>query len=114
MLNPATPEFLSQLAAQLPKGSLQAAEPRHLEEPRGRWQGQAGAVALPRRVEEVSTILAAANQARVGVVPWGGGTGLVGGQVLPEGPLPLVLSLERMAALRGAYPAENVLVVEAG
>lgn len=114
MLNPATPEFLSQLAAQLPQGSLQAAEPRHLEEPRGRWQGQAGAVALPRRVEEVSTILTAANQARVGVVPWGGGTGLVGGQVLPEGPLPLVLSLERMAARRGAYPAENVLVVEAG
>jgi FAD/FMN-containing dehydrogenase len=114
MLNPATPEFLSQLAAHLPSGSLQAPEPRYLEEPRGRWQGQAGAVALPRRVEEVSTILAAANQARVGVVPWGGGTGLVGGQLQPEGPLPLVLSLERMAGLRGAYPAENVLVVEAG
>jgi FAD/FMN-containing dehydrogenase len=114
MLNPATPEFLSQLAVHLPEGSLQAPEPRYLEEPRGRWQGQAGAVALPRRVEEVSTILAAANQARVGVVPWGGGTGLVGGQLQPEGPLPLVLSLERMAGLRGAYPAENVLVVEAG
>ena len=52
--------------------------------------------------------------ARVGIVPWGGGTGLVGGQMMPEGPAPLILSLERMAALRAVYPAENVLVVEAG
>ena len=28
--------------------------------------------------------------ARVGVIPYGGGTGLVGGQVAPEGPLPLI------------------------
>jgi FAD/FMN-containing dehydrogenase len=33
---------------------------------------------------------------------------------MPTGPAPLILSLERMSALRGAYPAENVLVVEAG
>jgi FAD/FMN-containing dehydrogenase len=48
------------------------------------------------------------------VVPWGGGTGLVGGQVMPQGPAPLLLSLERMTRLRGAYPQENALVVEAG
>jgi FAD/FMN-containing dehydrogenase len=33
---------------------------------------------------------------------------------MPAGPAPLILSLERMTALRGAYPAENALVVEAG
>ncbi len=113
-LNPADPDFLGRLAALLPKGSLRPAEPRHLEEPRGRWQGRAGAVALPRATAEVATILATCNAARVGVVPYGGGTGLVGGQIMAEGPLPLILSLERMTSLRGAYPQENVAVVEAG
>lgn len=114
MLNPADPDFLTALAATLPEGSLRAPEPRDLDEPRGRWQGRAGAVARPRNVAEVAQIVRACAAARVGIVPMGGGTGLVGGQVMAEGPLPLILSLERMAALRGAYPSENVLVVEAG
>ncbi len=114
MLNAADPSFVAGLAAELPDGTLLPPEPRYLVEPRGRWIGQAGAVALPRTVGDVSVILQAANRARVGVVPWGGGTGLVGGQLMPKGPAPIVLSLERMSALRGVYPAENAMVVEAG
>lgn len=114
MLNPCDPAFVARLAADLPEGSLGAPEPRYLQEPRGRWHGQAGALAKPRSTAEVARIIAACAAARVGVVPWGGGTGLVGGQVMTEGPLPLLLSLERMVALRGAFADENVLVVEAG
>ena len=114
MLNPADPAFVEALRGQLPEGALHAPEPRYLEEPRGRWQGLAGVVALPRSVEEVAVVVRACGQARVGLVPWGGGTGLVGGQLMSEGPAPVVLSLERMAGLRGVYPDENVLVVEAG
>ncbi|MDH5531381.1 MAG: FAD-binding oxidoreductase, partial [Paracoccaceae bacterium] len=44
----------------------------------------------------------------------GGGTGLVLGQVLPHGPAPLILSLERMNAIREVYASENAMVVEAG
>jgi FAD/FMN-containing dehydrogenase len=114
MLNPCTQSFVAALAAQLPNGRLIAPEPRHLEEPRSRWRGQAGVVARPETTAEVAVIVAACHAARVGVVPWGGGTGLVGGQVQPEGPSPLLLSLERMTRLRGAYRQENALVVEAG
>lgn len=114
MLNPADPRFLTLLAAALPEGSLRPPEPRDLQEPRGRWAGQAGAVARPGSTAEVAQIVRMAGAARVGLVPWGGGTGLVGGQILPEGPLPLLVSLERMAALRGAYPEDSVLVAEAG
>lgn len=114
MLNPADPAFLAQLAAALPPGTLREAEPRYLEEPRGRWHGRAGAVALPRTTAEVAQIVRACAAARVGVLPYGGGTGLVGGQIMPDGPLPLLISLERMAALRAVYPAENVLVADAG
>lgn len=114
MLNPADPQFLTGLEAQLPPDTLRAPEPRYLEEPRGRWHGLAGAVALPRSTDQVAAILRACAAARVGVVPWGGGTGLVGGQIMPEGPAPLLVSLERMAARRSVHPDENVLVVEAG
>ena len=114
MLNPADPAFVQSLAAQLPAGRLAEAEPRYLADPRGRVGGQAGAVARPQNVAEVSTIITACNAARVGVIPFGGGTGLVLGQVMAEGPAPLVLSLERMRAVRSVHPEENVIVVEAG
>jgi FAD/FMN-containing dehydrogenase len=114
MLNPADPAFVASLAGQVPGGVLSEPDPRHLIEPRGRWQGHAGALARPRSVEEVAAIVRACAAARVGIVPWGGGTGLVGGQVMPDGPAPLLLSLERMASLRSVHPDENVMIVEAG
>ncbi len=113
-LNSVDAAFEALLAAHLPDGVLRAPAARYLEEPRGRWHGQAGLVAAPRAVEEVSTIVSLAAQARVAVVPYGGGTGLVAGQVMPEGPAPLLLSLERMRSIRAVYPEENVLICEAG
>ena len=113
-LNPADAAFVDALVAQLPPGTLRPAEARHLQEPRGKFHGQAGAVACPASAEEVAVILRACAAGRVGVVPWGGGTGLVGGQVMAEGALPLVLSLERMDRVRGVYPEENVILAEAG
>jgi FAD/FMN-containing dehydrogenase len=114
MLNPCDTTFIARLGEVLPDGTLGAPEPRHLEEPRGRWQGQAGVVARPRTTDEVARIVWACAEARVGIVPWGGGTGLVGGQIMPKGAAPLLLSLERMTALRGVWPEENAMVVEAG
>ncbi len=114
MLNPCSPDFITTLGAQLPGGTLRGPDARYLDEPRGRWAGQGGAVALPRGADEVATIMRVCAAARVGIVPWGGGTGLVGGQLMPDGPAPLIVSLERMAALRAIYPDEGALVVEAG
>ncbi|WP_128253796.1 FAD-binding oxidoreductase [Falsirhodobacter deserti] len=114
MLNTAGPAFLQALAARLPPDTLRPAEPRHLSEPRGKFAGIAAAVALPRNVDEVATILSACHAARVGVVPISGGTGLVSGQVMTSGALPLLLSTERMSAIRAVHAAENVVVAEAG
>lgn len=113
MLNDCSPDFLTSLNVRLP-GVLRPVEPRDVDDPRGRWTGKAGAVACPRSTEEVAAIVRACGAASTGIVPLGGGTGLVGGQIKAEGAIPLILSLERMIALRGAYPDENVLVVEAG
>lgn len=114
MLNPCDADFVAHLSAQVPEGTLSAPEPRHLEEPRGRWTGQAGVLARPRTTAEVAAIVRSCAAGRVGIVPVSGGTGLVGGQIMSSGPAPLLLSLERMTALRGIWPAENAMVVEAG
>ena len=114
MLKPADPAFLNRLEGLLPKGTLRPPEPRYLEEPRGRWHGIAGAVVCPASAGEVAVVVRECVKARVGIVPWGGGTGLVGGQIMTEGPLPIILSLERMNRIRAVYAAENVLLAEAG
>lgn len=113
MLNPCTPDFLNALEAAMP-GLIRPVVPGDLSEPRGRGQGLGAGVARPRSTAEVASVVRACGVARVGIVPLGGGTGLVGGQVMTTGAAPLLLSLDRMAAVRGAYPRENVLVVEAG
>ncbi|MEM9011973.1 MAG: FAD-binding oxidoreductase [Pseudomonadota bacterium] len=113
-LNPADSAFLQTLEQRLGPSGLRPAAPADLEEPRGRYHGQAGAVAIPRNTDDVATIVRAAAEARVGLVPRAGGTGLVGGQVAPEGPVPLLLSLERMTQIRSVDATDNVLVAEAG
>lgn len=109
-LNPADAAF----AARLPDGVIAPADPRYLEDPRRRLSGVGSFVARPRSVEEVAAVVRACAGARVGIVPYGGGTGLVQGQILPEGAAPLILSLERMAAVRGIWPDEGVMIAEAG
>ena len=106
--------FLTALGDALPPAALREIAPRYLEEPRARWRGQAAALVAPATVQEAAAALGCAARARVPVLPYGGGTGLVGGQISPEGPAPLVISLERMTVVRAVYPDENLMVVEAG
>ncbi|MEM6275399.1 MAG: FAD-binding oxidoreductase [Pseudomonadota bacterium] len=102
------------LRSVLPPESFREVSPRYLEEPRGRYTGEVGLLVAPETVEEVSSILRAANEMGTPVIPYGGGTGLVGGQIAEGVAAPIVLSLERMTAIRALYASENVLVAEAG
>ena len=111
MLTSATPAFVA--ALDLPQGTLRDTTEAYTTEPRGRWSGQ-GIVLAPASTAEVAQIVRACNDAKIGIVPYSGGTGLVGGQMLPAGPTPIILSLERMAQIRAVYPSENVMVVDAG
>src|SRR6056297_1166639 len=113
-LNSVTPAFIDSLCSTLPEGAIREITANYLEEPRGRWAGQAGVVVAPDRVEDVAQAVRMARDAGVPVIPYGGGTGLVGGQIVTDGPAPILLSLERMRAIRGIYPEENAMVVEAG
>ncbi|WP_107495090.1 FAD-binding oxidoreductase [Thalassobius sp. I31.1] len=116
MLQPVTSEFIATLTETLGEDILRPADALYLEEPRKRIAGHAGAVVAPRNTQEVSDVLKLCSRYLVGVIPFGGGTGLVGGQIMAadQGPAPLILSLERMNTMRAIYPSENVLVAEAG
>lgn len=113
-LKPANEAFASRLRAVLPEDVFRSVEPRFLVEPRGRYAGTTGLLLSPHDVEQVSAIVRAASESQVAVVPYGGGTGLVGGQIVTEGPAPIILTLERMNKIRAVYPSENVLIAEAG
>ncbi|MEM5428348.1 FAD-binding oxidoreductase [Cupriavidus oxalaticus] len=81
---------------------------------RGIYRGQAQAVVRPRSVEQVSRTLALCQQAAVPVVPRGGNTGLCGGAT-PDGHAGnVVLSLDRMNAVRSLDTIANTMVAEAG
>lgn len=112
-LNSADPAFEAHLRAILPAAAFGVDAAPFLNEPRGRWQGQ-GIVVAPGSVKEVSDVMAACHAAQVPVVPYSGGTGLVGGQIVQDGPVPVVLSLSRMAQVRAVYADENVIEVDAG
>ncbi len=113
-LAPAEATVLEQLGAALGPGGVIPPEPRYLEEPRGRYRGHAAAVLRPASTEQVAAAVAICAAARVAIVPYSGGTGLVGGQTFGDGPLPVILSFERMARIRDLDLVDGVLVAEAG
>jgi glycolate oxidase subunit GlcD len=73
--------------------------------------GHADAVVLPRSADEVAEVVSWCYEAGVPIVPRGGGTGYAGGAVPFGG---VVLSLERMAAVRSFEPLVWRIEVEAG
>jgi D-lactate dehydrogenase (cytochrome) len=86
----------------------------HLVDTRELYRGEAMAVLMPASTREVAEIVKACAQARVGVVPQGGNTGLCGGSV-PAGSAPqVVLSLSRMNSIRELDARNFTLTAEAG
>ena len=118
MLNTVSAEFENELRTILPRAAFPDMSTKYLTEPRNRFRGQSGFLIAPETTDQVSFVVAKANEERIGIIPYGGGTGLVGGQVLdPQlGSIaaPIILSLERMNCIRGSHPSENVITVDAG
>ncbi len=84
----------------------------YLHEQRNRWPGHSPLILRPETTEQVSAILKLANDTRTAIVPQGGNTGLVGGQVALNGEI--ILSLNRMTRIREIDPVTNTLTAEAG
>ncbi len=97
-----------------PKGwSEDAAEiAPHLVEWRGKYQGRAKLLLKPDTTEQVSKILAICNETRTPIVPQGGNTGLVGGQIPFDNEV--LLSLSRMNRIRAVDASGMNMIAEAG
>jgi FAD/FMN-containing dehydrogenase len=78
----------------------------------GRFGGRAAAVVRPADTDAVAATLAACAEAGVSVVPQGGNTGLVGGQVPRGGEV--LLSLARLAEIGPLDPVAAQITVGAG
>ncbi|MBV8103104.1 MAG: FAD-binding oxidoreductase [Hyphomicrobiales bacterium] len=85
-----------------------------LVEPRGLYQGKALAFVRPGATPEVAAIAAFCNGARIGIVPQGGNTGLVGGQTPDSSGDQIILSTQRLRAIREVDPLADVMICEAG
>jgi len=86
----------------------------YLVEWRDRYRGKAALVLRPGETEEVAAILKCANETKTAIVPQGGNTGLVGGQIPFETGHEVVVSLERLVRVRDIDLASNTMTVEAG
>src|SRR5271170_2273346 len=84
----------------------------YLVEMRGLFHGHSQLVLRPSSVEEVSKILKLANETSTPIVPQGGNTGLVGGQIPHHNEI--VLSLNRLDRIREVDSTSNTITCEAG
>src|SRR4249919_975979 len=84
----------------------------YLIEGRGIYHGSSSMLLRPGSVAEVQAILKLANETKTPLVPQGGNTGLVGGQIPFDGEL--LLSLTRLDKIREVDAASNTMTCEAG
>ena len=82
-----------------------------LKEWRNRWSGHTPLMLTPRSTEEVARAVAICAERRIPIVPQGGDTGLVGGQI-PYGEV--LLSTRKLRAVRDVTPFDDAMTVEAG
>ena len=85
-----------------------------LVEPRNKFHGATPLVLRPGSVAEVSAILRLAGATGTPIVPQGGNTGVVGGQVPDASGREVVVSLSRLNRIREVDPAGDTMTVEAG
>ena len=86
----------------------------YVNEPRKNWPGATSLVLRPGSTGEVSAIMKLASETGTAIVPQGGNTGLVGGQMPDAGGTQVVLSLSRLNRIREIDLDSNTVTVEAG
>ena len=83
----------------------------YLTEERGLFSGHSPLILRPGSAAEVAAICKLATETRTALVPQGGNTGLVGGQ-MPHGEV--VVSTRRLDKIRAVDTRSNTMTVEAG
>ncbi len=87
---------------------------KYCQEPRDKFHGRTWLVLRPANTQEISQIMTYAYDHDLSIVPQGGNTGLVGGQIPDQTGGQILLSCERLSEIRSIDPNSNVVIVEAG
>ncbi|MEL7228387.1 MAG: FAD-binding oxidoreductase [Pseudomonadota bacterium] len=90
------------------------ADSRYTDDPRDRFKGHAVPVYMPRNTKEVAAIVRACAESGTAIIPYGGGTGVVGGQLVFEDRDTVLISLEKMKSIRALSLDDGVMIVDAG
>ena len=106
-------EFIKNIRQAFPQGIITDISPSYLFEPRGVYKNKSLHVIKPKSTKEVSECLKLATKYKIGVVPWSGGTGLVGGQTAPN-KYYVTLSMEKMNKIKNFSAVNQSIEVEAG
>jgi len=114
--SPPNEAVLDRLKAIVGDGGWRAPEDgaRYFDDPRGRFTGHARLVLRPGSTEEVAQIVRLCNETGTGLIPWGGGTGVVAGQLSPDSADAVVVSVERLNRVREVDRQDFAMVAEAG
>ena len=108
------PEVLARIKAAVGEAGY-SEDPMRLDpkltEWRGKWKGHTPLLVMPKSTEEVAAVVKICFEAGVAITPQGGNTGLVGGQI-PFGEI--LISLERMKAVRDVAASDDTMVLETG
>ena len=114
MTAPVPADVLARLKAVLGEGGW-SQDPERLApkllEWRDRWTGETPFLALPKTTADVAAVVGVCAESGTPITTQGGNTGLVGGQI-PQGEV--LLSTERLRAVRETDTFDDVLVAEAG
>ena len=86
----------------------------HLREWRDRFVGNTPLLLRPASTDAVARIVTICNQTHTAIVPQGGNTGLVGGQIPNADGTEVLLSLARMNAMRNVDVTAGTMTTEAG
>src|SRR3954470_19369840 len=111
---PVSGDVISRLKAVLGEGGWSEDPERiapKLVEWRDRWIGTTPFLAVPKTTAEVAAVVGLCAEAGQPITTQGGNTGLVGGQI-PQGEI--LLSTERLRAIREVDAYDDALVAEAG
>ena len=106
-------DLLSQFQTAFGADVASDAPDRFLEELRGRFKSPKRVLLRPRDTKGVAEIVRYCGENGIGIIPYSGGTGLVGGQIADKGKL-LLLSLDRMNKCRAVHANEMIIEVDAG
>ncbi|KAF4572774.1 FAD-binding Oxidoreductase/Transferase Type 4 [Pleurotus pulmonarius] len=121
-LNPVTEQDVQQFASILPPSSVLSTLPplstaaseldQYNNDWMGKYHGKSTTILKPKTTQQVSDIVKLCWERRIGIVPQGGNTGLVGGSVPIHDEV--VVNLSNMNKVRSFDPVSGILVADAG